>query len=222
MLPSFLDTILPLVSLAFLMLCTAAPSRAGERPRPDTCTYEVQVWNITTRSSGAVRKVEHAYDALAAAESDEATGCTVCSEDQVELSLPPFQPFSVCRRLAPRVQAVISGLVSRGAQVRTIRGYQVIRSRGPADGNGDRTEFSNQSFGTAIDIDPEQNGLYENCTTFGPQCRLLRGGPWRPGAPGSLTPDGDVVRSFKAAGFRWGGEIAGQQKDFMHFSLTGY
>jgi hypothetical protein len=98
----------------------------------------------------------------------------------------------------------------------------VIKSRGAADGNGNRIGFSNHSFGTAIDINPEQNGLYDNCITFGPQCRLLRGGEWRPGTPGTLDKNGDIVTLFKQAGFQWGGEIVGKQKDFMHFSLTGY
>ena len=31
-----------------------------------------------------------------------------------------------------------------------------------------------------------------------------------------------ALELFKEAGFRWGGEIEGQQKDFMHFSPSGY
>jgi hypothetical protein len=31
-----------------------------------------------------------------------------------------------------------------------------------------------------------------------------------------------VVRAFAAAGLRWGGAAAGEQKDFMHFSPSGY
>jgi hypothetical protein len=51
----------------------------------------------------------------------------------------------------------------------------------------------------------------------------LRGGAWQPGVdPYSLSADGIVVRELQNLGFRWGGEIAGRQKDFMHFSPTGY
>ncbi len=64
--------------------------------------------------------------------------------------------------------------------------------------------------------------MYDNCVQLGPECRLLRGGEWRPGMPGTLEKDGEIVNMLKSAGFRWGGEIAGRQKDFMHFSLTGY
>ena len=106
--------------------------------------------------------------------------------------------------------------------IHTIEGYRVVKSRGPVDGKGNRTGFSNHSYGTAIDINSEQNGLYDNCITFGPQCRLLRGGEWRPGTQGTLDTKGDIVVQFKQEGFRWGGEIEGKQKDFMHFSLSGY
>jgi hypothetical protein len=57
---------------------------------------------------------------------------------------------------------------------------------------------------------------------FGPECRLIQGGVWIPGGYGVLDRDAPIVRSMKEEGFRWGGEIAGKQKDFMHFSVTGY
>jgi len=113
-------------------------------------------------------------------------------------------------------------LLKKGAPIHTVVGYHVVKSRGPVDHAGNRTGFSNHSFGTAIDINPDQNGLYDNCITFGPECRLLRGGDWRSGIPGTLEKDGDIVNTLKQEGFYWGGEIAGKQKDFMHFSLTGY
>jgi hypothetical protein len=182
----------------------------------------MQVWNVSLRRTSGARKVRHAYDDVVSAEIDKATGCTVCSEDQVTINVPPLPEFLMCYKLAPRVYSLVRDLVQKGAPIRTIRGYRVIRSRGPIDANGDRTGFSNHSYGTAIDINQEQNGLYDNCISFGPQCRLLLGGEWRPGEPGTLTVDDDIIRSFITAGFKWGGEIAGKQKDFMHFSLTGY
>ena len=30
-----------------------------------------------------------------------------------------------------------------------------------------------------------------------------------------------IVRAMREAGFHWGGEMEGDQKDFMHFSVTG-
>ncbi len=84
-------------------------------------------------------------------------------------------------------------------------------------------EFSNHSYGIAIDINTDHNGLYGNCVEFGPQCQLIRGSLWRPGVdPYSLQLNGLVVKKLKEIGFKWGGEIKGKQKDFMHFSLSGY
>jgi hypothetical protein len=143
-------------------------------------------------------------------------------EDQELIILPSLQPFSVCFKLAPRVRSILAEMVGRGAPINTVVGYHVIKSRGHVDGNGNRTEFSNHSFGTAIDINPELNGLYDNCINFAPACRLIRGGEWRPGVWGTIEKSSDIVFLFEQAGFKWGGEIAGKQKDFMHFSLTGY
>jgi hypothetical protein len=182
----------------------------------------MQVWNVNLKSSVGLKTVRHPYSELVPDEVDPVTGCTVCSEDQELINMPPLPPFPVCYKLAPRVRSVLTESMKNGEPVTSVFGYRVIKSRGPLDGNGNRTGFSNHSFGTAIDINPEQNGLYDNCIDFGPQCRLLRGGVWRRGTPGTLDKNSDIVLLFKQAGFQWGGEIAGKQKDFMHFSLTGY
>ena len=205
-----------------LTLIVSTWSDAAGRPEPLDCSYEMQVWNVAQKGSTGTKKVKHSYAELAPNEQDPATGCTVCSEDQELVSIPPLQPFSVCVKLAPRVRSILGEMVWRGAPINTVVGYHVIRSRGPLDGNGNRTEFSNHSFGTAIDINSELNGLYDNCISFGPSCRLIRGGAWKPGVSGTLDKNSDIVVQFKQAGFKWGGEIAGKQKDFMHFSLTGY
>ncbi len=195
---------------------------AEDRLLPLTCSYEIRIWNVTQKSSVGVKKVSHPYAERAPEERDPLTGCSVCSEDQEIINLPPLPKFSICYQLAPRIRSLVEALVRRGAPIHTIEGYRVVKSRGPVDGNGNRTGFSNHSYGTAVDINPEQNGLYDNCITFGSQCRLLRGGEWRPGTPGTLDKNSDIVTHFKQEGFRWGGEIEGKQKDFMHFSLTGY
>ena len=208
------------IMMAELLLLTDA--HAAERSTPQTCTYEVRIWNVPSRQSVDAGVVTHPYDSPGSGEIDPETGCTVCNEDQVEVRVPPLAPFSVCHKIASRVRTVFEELVRRGAPVFTVTGYHVIKSRGPLDAAGNRTQFSNHSFGTAIDINPEQNGLYDQCMEFGPGCHLLRGGEWRPGAPGALGRESDIVRALTSAGFRWGGEIAGKQKDFMHFSPSGY
>jgi len=213
-----------LMVMSLYLLFTVNPrySMAEDRSSPHQCTYQLQKWNVNEKRSVLVSKVEHPYSELSPEEINLETGCSVCSEDQELISIPPLVPFSICYKLAPRVRSILGDLARKGAPIGTIVGYHVIKSRGAVDGKGNRTGFSNHSFGTAIDINPELNGLYDNCISFGPDCRLIRGGEWRPGTPGTLDKNSDIVYLFRQARFQWGGEIAGKQKDFMHFSLTGY
>ena len=94
---------------------------------------------------------------------------------------------------------------------------------------GVRSQFSNHSFGTAVDINPGSNGLYDQCDVPRideksiKRCRLRIGGKWNPGKRPSKTivRDGPVHQAFTRF-WKWGGEIGGNTKDMMHFSLTGY
>lgn len=214
------------IVIYFLILLTCAlgfPSLSVEEGVPDrTCSYDVAVWNVPAKKVIEVQRVIHLYNELAEEEIDPETGCTVCSEDQVMISLPSVADFRICRKIAPQVSDIISGLIQSGVSILSIRAYQVVRSRGDVDDNGNRKMLSNHSFGTALDINRERNGLYDRCLEFGPECRLVLGGHWRPGVPGTLVKNGPVVRAMNELGFKWGGEIKGRQKDFMHFSMTGY
>lgn len=209
-------------AIALLIAAPAAGRALAQEVDGETCTYTTYRWNVELRRSVDHRLVRHPYSSLSEEEVDPVTGCTVCEEDQRVVDVPPLEPFQLCAKLADRVEEVLARLILAGEPIFSVQGYRVGRSRGVPDASGNRTQFSNHSYGIAIDINPEQNGLYTDCVSFGPDCRLLRGGPWRPSAPGSLTPDGAIVRAFKALGFRWGGEIGGRQKDFMHFSPSGY
>ena len=61
-------------------------------------------------------------------------------------------------------------------------------------------KFSTHSWGIAIDINPETNGM---------------------GTAGNMNAD--VVEVFRAHGFKWGGDWTGKSKDPMHFQFcTGY
>lgn len=215
------DFIMKTAIATFLVFLVSGSLAETRQASPD-CTYEMKIWNVNTGSSVNQKIIRHSYNDLKTEEVDPLTGCTVCSEDQTLIDIPPLKPFTVCSKIAPQVRDAVTSLTKSGMPIHAIVGYHVIKSRGAADGNGNRTGFSNHSFGTAIDINPELNGLYDNCVVFGPQCRLLRGGEWRPGLPGALDKNSEIVKTFKKAGFQWGGEIAGKQKDFMHFSLTGY
>ncbi len=71
-------------------------------------------------------------------------------------------------------------------------------------------EISDHSVGAAIDINPVLNpwmckGL-ENSPNF----------PYNPDKKGTLYKDSDVVKIFKEAGWKWGGDWE-NSKDWMHF-----
>ena len=204
-----------------IFLSAVFPAVAGADATPALCHYECTVWNVRQRTSIVRRKVSKPYASLEARERG-AEGCTPCVEDQTEIVLSNGLKFQACRRLAARFQNALEAALRSGAEIRTVVGYRAQMSRGPVDRDGNRTELSNHAFGQAVDINEASNGLYENCTVWSPQCHLRKGGAYRPGSSLSLTRDSPVVSEMKKAGFRWGGEIAGRQKDFMHFSLTGY
>lgn len=188
-----------------------------------TCHYQDWRWNVNQKHAVQKTAIIKNYAMLASNERDSLSGCSVCAEDQQLVRIQGLPEFSVCKKYAARLQATLTRLINNGANIKSVTGYRVGRTRGEIDAQGNRTDFSNHSFGVAIDINAEHNGLYSHCIEFGPPCQLSRGGPWRPGIdPYSLEKDGAIVLMMKEAGFKWGGEIKGRQKDFMHFSLTGY
>lgn len=189
--------------------------------QPQTCTYSDWTWSAVERRSVDIREVEKAYSSLSEDERDAATGCSICREDQVEIALPGVDPFEICKAVAGDVKTALQSAIDAGFQVETVTGYRVGRSKGVLDAQGRRTEYSNHSFGLAIDINADRNGLYDRCTEFSSGCRLIRGGEWLPGEPGGITPDTPLYEEMTAIGWKWGGELPGRQKDFMHFSPGG-
>jgi len=187
------------------------------------CTYSTWTWNVKLKKAVDYRTVRKPYRQLTANEMDKLSGCSVCREDQVKISLPTLKPFLVCQKMAGKVQSTLLNLLKQAQPINEVIGYRVGLTRGDVDADGNRTKFSNHSFGVALDINPKHNGLYTQCYRFGPACRLSRGGPWRPAQdPFSLSVTAPIVVQLKGIGLKWGGEIKGRQKDFMHFSLTGY
>jgi len=84
---------------------------------------------------------------------------------------------------------------------------------------GPGADYSQHSYGLAIDLNPLQNpyvttdGFVRNraAEPYTDRSRHLEG----------MIHEGDVVfRSFAAIGWSWGGNWSGD-KDYMHFSLTG-
>ncbi len=188
-----------------------------------TCHYRDWQWNVDNKRAVHAHQVSKAYQQLLPEERDVSSGCSVCREDQQIVRVQGLPEFLMCRHYADSVQTALNKLIAKGIQFKTISGYRVGRTRGKLDAQGNRTGFSNHSFGIALDINAAHNGLYDNCIIFGPACRLIRGGAWQPGMDRfSLKQDSSVVKMLEAIGFRWGGKIQGKQKDFMHFSPTGY
>ena len=188
-----------------------------------SCSYNTWRWNVRSAQTVQFERIVHPYDSLLAEERDADSGCTVCEEDQVKIEIAGLPSFQLCKLIAPQVKNALMEMMKQGAPIQSVIAYRVGRTRGKIDQNGNRSDFSNHSFGVALDINTAHNGLYTQCIVFGPHCLLSRGGAWKPGTdPYSLAPSGPAVRLLKASGFKWGGEIAGLQKDFMHFSPSGY
>lgn len=183
------------------------------------CTYQPSVWHTATSRSVRSAPVVVARSALSPEERGP-LGCTPCEQDQETRHLSNGLTFRACRQVADRLVDALEQALSEGAVIRTISVYRPIRSRGPLDASGHRTVLSDHAFGVAVDINQAHNGLYGDCVTFGPTCQLLRGGPWEPDRDvESLTADHPVVRALVSAGWQWGGELPGRQKDYMHFTL---
>ena len=207
-----------LASVLLLPLLFSVPVQAEE----PSCTYTTYKWSTHARAAVEHRTVRHLYSELQPIEIHSATGCTVCEEDQVAISVPGIAPFRVCKLLAQDIRDALIGAMEEGEAIFTVVGYRVGMTRGDVDAVGNRTQFSNHSFGVAIDVNERQNGLYHQCPYFGPACRLRRGGNWSPSQRGSLSADSPIVKALGRVGLKWGGEIEGDQKDFMHFSPNGY
>ena len=192
-----------------------APLAAGE------CHYTYSVWNVKAKASKAHRSVAKPYSQLTDQEKGP-LGCTPCEEDQAPVKLSNGLEFRACRRAADKIREVLEAALARGQKIVSVVGYRAQMSKGIADKSGNRTELSNHAFGVAVDVNEGYNGLYNDCVAWSPQCVLGKGGRYRPGSELSLTEESPVVQEMKKAGFGWGGKIAGRQKDFMHFSPTGY
>lgn len=188
----------------------------------DICSYKTYSWNTRDKRALKFTTVRKNYSELTEHEIDRFTGCSVCEQDQRIIDVPPLNPFKICHVLAPRIRKVLTNLIAQDQFIYKVTGCRAGLTRGDIDGQGFRTRFSNHSFGIALDINVDQNGLYENCLNFDDKCTLIRGGRWNPSQEGALTEDSDIVLTLKAAGLKWGGHILGNQKDFMHFSPTGY
>ena|GEM_PF-1774693 len=195
------------------------------------CSYNTYEWHVGRRKAVGHRRVEKLRTELTDEESDpHDRRCTVCEQDQQTLKLSGLPPVTVCRYYADQVaQALRTIRDSREFKIQRLKGYRPGRTRGRVR-HKLRTQFSNHSFGTAIDINPQSNGLYTRCRLKGvpktqrdlKQCRLSLYGHWRPEERPRLTVVyGDIVHRSFTPFWAWGGTRKDAIKDFMHFSITG-
>lgn len=84
--------------------------------------------------------------------------------------------------------------------------------------SGSQTQYSQHSYGLAIDINPIENPYVSRDRTAHPASRpfLDRSNA----GPGVILEGGPVVAAFDRIGWGWGGRWS-EPKDFQHFSSTG-
>lgn len=187
------------------------------------CHYKTYNWNTLTKQAEDFQTIQKPYSLLDADEIDVRTGCSVCDEDQRWIKVGNLNPVKVCRIVANQLKSILNQAVTQGFTISSLTGYRVGRTRGDLNAESKRTKFSNHSFGIAIDVNSNSNGLYENCLKFSQHCVLRRGGKWQVGIDReSISADSFLVNAMRKSGFKWGGMINGYQKDFMHFSPSGY
>lgn len=186
-----------------------------------TCSYSTWEWDTIQKKSVNHRRIVKLRSQLMSEEMSDVEGCTVCEEDQAEIRIAGVPPIKVCKKIFDRVLRALSKAQEDGFPIKSLSGYRVGKSRGATDSRGIRSGFSNHSFGIAIDINSEANGLYSSCLNFSDGCKLIRGGPYDLKKKESISKNSAIYGAFREQGFKWGGEIVSYQKDFMHFSPTG-
>ena len=208
------------LALAALLGSLTFPSPT-EAASSTMCHYEYGVWNVQARTT--VKRIQVAKPRIELRPDEiDSWGCTPCIEDQVQLELSNGIQFQACQKVAGRFYEALEAALAAGAKIAKVVGYRPSLSRGPLDAEHTRTQLSNHAYGSAIDINDEHNGLYHNCIEWSGKCRLMRGGRWQPKHPLGLTRDHPAVLKLLEYGFKWGGDMEGNQKDMMHFSKTGY
>lgn len=211
----------------------AAPCLA-DHPTP-SCHYNVSSWSVSRRTTVDHHTIRKNYTDVTADERDPAEPrCSICEEDQRQiapagLGWPNVSAFRICHVYQKHIEDALREIAkSKEFKILTLTGYRPGRTRGPVV-DGLRSQLSNHSFGTALDVNAGHNGLYAKCDIREisleslKQCKLNVGGSWDPlkRKATSVVSNGVVHKAF-ASFWKWGGEIHGNIRDLMHFSITGY
>ncbi len=222
----------------FIALATAAATPPVPTTAADgtaTCSYHTYQWSVERRRAEKGQAISKPYSQVVADERDPSDPrCSVCRQDQAlvepaKLGLPGVPAFLACAAHVADLRAALENVAKDGKfKVIDIVGYRVGRTRGAVVA-GLRTEWSNHSFGAAIDVNARHNGLYDGCdvievtgkTIAG--CHLRVGGGWDPDKrPASTVTKATSIYREITRFWKWGGEIRGAIRDTMHFSPTGY
>lgn len=124
--------------------------------------------------------------------------------------IPSELTVTVLAQIADKVEAVFDEIFN-GSEQFPIYSVGAYAWREPMNSG----RYSEHNFGTAIDINPNENYcLYSNGSIVG-ECYKPYENPY------SITPYGDVVKAFEKYGFTWGADSWRSPKDYMHFSYLG-
>lgn len=203
---------------------------------PETCTYSAYAWDTRKKRSTEHFTVSKPYAEVTDDERDPLVPlCTICREDQVVINPRDFgishAEVRICHVYAQRVKNALEAIAQSGQfEIEKLEGYRPGKTRGKIDKNGLRTQWSQHSYGTAIDINAHKNAIYTQCpsplshqASEVKSCKKGIGGAWEPEKYPrlSIIKDGIVYQQMTQF-WKWGGEIEGTTKDIMHFSVTGY
>lgn len=223
--------------LSFICLVTSACPVLAQVTQDHTeiCTYKSYQWSVRKKKAVNRITVKKKRSELTAEEKDpDYPQCTVCQEDQVEINIEDVPKVTVCKHFAQQVESALLTISEahkkdvKAFKIKSLEGYRVGKTRGRIE-KGLRMEFSNHSYGTAIDINAKYNGLYRPCMVSElnrfkdlKPCRLRHGGHWKPKKQPSLSISKEsLVYQLFTKFWKWGGERKDRVKDFMHFSING-
>ena len=116
-------------NLAFLTIAIAWPAPLLSEP----CSYQTWEWDTVHKRSVHHQRVVKLKSELSDNEKGTTDGCSVCSEDQLEVQIDGLPPFTSCKLFAAAMKRAIMQAKDDGFPISSIIGYRVGKSKGPMD-----------------------------------------------------------------------------------------
>ena len=119
--------------------------------------------------------------------------------------------LTINKNLQADVQAIFNEIYESDEKfpIKSVGGYNFRKMAASSS-------LSHHSYGTAIDINPDENYMIRVKDN-----KVIAGTLYEPGKNKySMPADGSVVKAFKKHGWIWGGDWK-SSKDYMHFSFLG-